>query len=95
MQIDWFTFVAQIINFLILLALLKRFLYGPILKAIEDREAAIASQFDQARQEQETASTARQQFESKNEELAHSRQKLLAEAEVDKAILREAATGNF
>jgi F-type H+-transporting ATPase subunit b len=30
--IDWFTFSAQILNFLLLLFLLKRFLYGPILR---------------------------------------------------------------
>ena len=35
---DWFTVIAQIINFLILVALLKRFLYGPIIRAMERRE---------------------------------------------------------
>ena len=30
--IDWFTVVAQIVNFLVLVALMKRFLYGPLVR---------------------------------------------------------------
>jgi hypothetical protein len=30
MQVDWITTIAQIINFLVLVYLLKRFLYRPI-----------------------------------------------------------------
>ncbi len=44
MLINWFTVVAQIINFLILVWLLKRFLYKPVLKAIDEREKKIAAQ---------------------------------------------------
>ena len=43
MPIDWFTVVAQAINFLILVWLLKRFLYKPILHAIDEREKGIAA----------------------------------------------------
>ena len=35
MLIDWFTVFAQVVNFLILIAILKRFLYGPIIKAMK------------------------------------------------------------
>ena len=38
MLIDWFTVGAQLVNFLILVWLLKRFLYKPILHAIDERE---------------------------------------------------------
>ena len=44
MQIDWFTVAAQTINFLVLMWLLKRFLYKPILNAIAAREKNIADQ---------------------------------------------------
>ena len=37
MLIHWFTVLAQIINFLILVYLLKRFLYGPIIRAMEEK----------------------------------------------------------
>ena len=38
MRINRFTVFAQAINFLILVWLLKRFLYKPILHAIDERE---------------------------------------------------------
>lgn len=80
MKIDWFTFAAQIINFLILLALLKRFLYRPILKAIDDREAEIASRFEKVEEQQKAVDFARDDFEAKKQELVHAKQQLLAEA---------------
>ena len=42
MLINWFTVLAQIINFLILVFLLKRFLYKPILRAMAEREEKMA-----------------------------------------------------
>ena len=41
MPIVWFTVAAQVLNFLILVWLLKRFLYRPILHAIDVREQRI------------------------------------------------------
>ncbi len=43
MLIDWFTVGAQAVNFLILVWLLKRFLYQPVLAAIDGREKQIAA----------------------------------------------------
>lgn len=39
---EWPFFVAQIINFLILAVIFKKFLYKPILKVLRDREKKIA-----------------------------------------------------
>ena len=39
MLIDWFTVGAQALNFIILVWLLKRFLYKPILDAIDARRS--------------------------------------------------------
>ncbi len=80
MKIDWFTFAAQIINFLILVALLKRFLYGPILKAIADREEEIASRFELAEREQSAAQATRHDLQKQLDDLATTKQQLLAEA---------------
>ncbi|MGB3496477.1 MAG: hypothetical protein WBA57_27365 [Elainellaceae cyanobacterium] len=55
MLIDPFTVIAQIVNFLILVALLKHFLYGPITRAMAEREQAIAKQLEQAEQQETTA----------------------------------------
>lgn len=48
MLIDWFTVAAQIVNFAVLVALLKRFLWGPLVKAIDAREQTIAAQVAEA-----------------------------------------------
>jgi F-type H+-transporting ATPase subunit b len=44
----WFTFIAQIVNFLILILLMKKFLYGPIINAMEQREENIAKRMEEA-----------------------------------------------
>ena len=48
MNINWFTVIAQVINFLILVWLLKKFLYKPILNAIDEREKKIADKIKDA-----------------------------------------------
>ena len=55
MLINWFTVAAQVVNFLILLYLLKRFLYRPILGAMEERERRIASAMEEATKAEEAA----------------------------------------
>ena len=58
MLVDWFTVAAQALNFLVLAWLLKRFLYRPVLDAIDAREAAVARQLAEA---EATAAQARSQ----------------------------------
>ncbi len=48
MSIDWITVAAQIANFLVLVWLLKRFLYRPILDGIDAREAEITNRMREA-----------------------------------------------
>lgn len=55
MLINWFTVVAQIINFLILVVLLQRFLYQPILQVIKKRQALIDEQWQEAKLAQSQA----------------------------------------
>ena len=80
MEIDGFTFAAQIVNFLILVWLLKRFLYGPVLKAIDDRERNIAERQKTAEQEQHAAEQARRSYEQRKQELEHVKESLVSEA---------------
>lgn len=63
MPIDWFTVSAQIINFLILVWLLKRFLYRPILNAVEKREDCIAQKLRQAEEQQVEAQKIKDEYE--------------------------------
>jgi len=80
MLIDWFTVGAQLLNFLILIWLLKRFLYQPILNAIDAREQRITSALAQADAKQAEAQTERDQFRHKNEAFEQQRTALLSQA---------------
>jgi F-type H+-transporting ATPase subunit b len=80
MPIDWFTVVAQAVNFLILVWLLKRFLYKPILHAIDEREKGIAARLAEAEAKQAEAQKERDDFQHKNEGLDQERGALLKKA---------------
>ena len=70
MHIDWFVFAAQIVNFLILFWLLKKFLYGRILGAIDAREAKIAATFSEAEKAREEARESAAECKARLEEMA-------------------------
>lgn len=80
MLIDWFTVAAQTINFLILVWLLKRFLYAPILAAIDARETKIAEELKDAAAKKAEAQLERDDFRGKGEALERRRAELLCEA---------------
>lgn len=90
MLIDGFTLVAQIVNFLILVWLLKRFLYKPILNAIDQREKHIALQMEEADNRKAEAAKELAAYQQMNEEFKNQRQKLLNKAvsEVDAERIR-------
>jgi F-type H+-transporting ATPase subunit b len=73
MLIDWFTVIAQVINFLILVWLLKRFLYRPILNAIDAREKRIAAKIADADAKEADAQKQREEYEQKNKQFDHQR----------------------
>ena len=77
MLIDWFTFCAQLINFLILVWLLKRFLYKPILNAIDAREKRIAAELADADAKKAEAQKEHDEFLRKNEEFEQQRAALM------------------
>ena len=80
MLINWFTVFAQAINFLILVWLLKRFLYKPILQAIDEREKRIAAQLADAEAKKADAQKERDDFEHKNQVFDQERAALLKKA---------------
>ena len=67
MLIDWFTIAAQAINFLVLVWLMKRYLYQPILHAIDSREKLIAGELADADTKKAEAQKEREGFEHKNQ----------------------------
>lgn len=77
MLIDEFTLIAQIINFFVLVLLLKRFLYKPIINAIDQRERYIALQHKQAEEKKTEAEQELDINKRMNEEFRQQRQILL------------------
>jgi F-type H+-transporting ATPase subunit b len=89
MLINWFTVFAQAVNFLILVWLLKRFLYKPILHAIDEREKGIAAQLAQAEAKVAEAQRERDDFLHKNEAFDQERATLLKKATDEASSLRQ------
>ena len=89
MLIDWFTVVAQMVNFLVLIFLLKHFLYGRIIRAMDQREEKIASRLADAEQKREKAEEEAEEFREKNEELAARKEELLRQARTDAESQKE------
>ncbi len=83
MLIDWFTVGAQALNFLILVWLMKRFLYKPVLDAIDAREKRIADQIADATAKQAQAEADRVTFQAKSDAFDKQRATLLAKATSD------------
>ena len=95
MLIDWFTVAAQVVNFLILVWLLKRFLYKPILHAIDEREQRIAKELEDASAKRAEVQREHKEFQHKHEEFDRRCAELLnqaaAEADAEHQRLLEAA----
>jgi len=89
MLIDWFTVGAQALNFLILVWLLKRFLYQPILDAIDAREKRIALELADADTKRADAKKERDEFQQKNEVFDQQRAALLGKAMADAKTERQ------
>lgn len=81
MSIDWITVSAQIINFLILVWLLRRFLYQPVIQAMDEREQRIAEQLNEAQAREQKADEEVQHYHEKMKELDRTRDKILANAQ--------------
>ncbi|MGA7965143.1 MAG: F0F1 ATP synthase subunit delta [Gammaproteobacteria bacterium] len=89
MLIDWFTVAAQVVNFLILVWLLKHFLYKPILRAIDAREQRIALTIAGADAKKAEAQQEREKFRNRNEAFDQQRTALLSQATDEAKAERE------
>jgi F-type H+-transporting ATPase subunit b len=89
MQVDWFTVVAQIINFLVLVWLLKRFLYGPITEAMAARQQRVTAALEQARQKAEQAEAEVCKYRDQRAGLDAQREEWLEQARQEIAAQRD------
>jgi len=80
-KIDLFTFIAQIINFLILVFLLRQLLYKRIVRAMDQREEKIKVRLRDAEEKQEKADQEAESFREEKEKLEKEKQDILNKAE--------------
>ncbi|QJB55105.1 hypothetical protein [Pseudodesulfovibrio sp. zrk46] len=89
MLIDWFTVAAQAINFLILAWLLKRFLFGPIIAAMQERRDGLAHELSQAHEAREKAGRHAEELSKMREDLEREAQAMLVKARAEADEQRE------
>ncbi|MCG6939299.1 MAG: hypothetical protein LJE83_14150 [Gammaproteobacteria bacterium] len=80
MQVDWITTFAQIINFLVLVYLLKRFLYRPIIAAMNRREERVALRLEEAAQQSALARQQSDEYREKTHTFEQQRNQLIEQA---------------
>ena len=88
MQIDYFTIFAQIINFLVLVLLLRHFLYGRIIKAIDEREKMIESQLQEAAKKKKEADDEADSYRKMKKEFLSGHEGMLAAAREETQNIR-------
>lgn len=104
MELNWSTFVLEIFNFLILVWILKHFLYRPVLNVIARRQAGIEQTLAEAEQTRKGAQALQAQYENRlavwdrekasareilQQELASERERQLAALQSELAVERE------
>lgn len=82
------TLLFQIVNFFVLVGILAKFAYKPLLKVLEDRRNKIASDLDNAAQARQSAEQMKAEYEA---QLSKARSE--AQAIVDKAVKQTAKEG--
>ena len=88
MEINWVTVAAQIVNFLVLVFLLNRFLYGPITRAMAAREAGIRERLDAAARAKADADETSARLMEERRSLERRREQFLADARQEAMDLR-------
>jgi F-type H+-transporting ATPase subunit b len=95
MRIDWWTLGLQAVNVLVLIWLLSRFLFRPVMAMIEARRAAIAKELDDARAAQAEAEAQKEHAKQEAADLAAARnstlEKAAADGETEKTAILAAA----
>ena len=76
MELSWSTFILEIINFLVLVWILKRFLYRPVLAALEKRRHQIEQDLNEATLRHTQASELEQQYKKRLDDWALEKQQL-------------------
>ena len=89
MQLDGFTIVAQVVNFLILVALLKRFLYAPIIRAMQAREDHITTRLNEAQEQTRDAQRQAAVYDQKMQALQQTQDAMITQAKEEAEAQRQ------
>jgi F-type H+-transporting ATPase subunit b len=81
--------ISQIINFLLLLVILRVFLYKPIVNMLDKRRETIRTDLEEAEAARSQAEAARQEYEKQLEEAREERRSMLAQAREQADKMRE------
>ena len=91
MEINWTTFVLEIVNFLILVWLLKHFFYRPVLAVVARRREGIEKTLADARSTQTEAQALKVRYESREAEWAKEKEAARAKFNDELSAERERA----
>jgi F-type H+-transporting ATPase subunit b len=89
MLIDWFTVLAQMLNFLILVGLMQRYLFKPILTALDEREKQVAAGLDEAAARKTESETIIAEFQAKTTVLEEQRTEAMYQVQREAAEERQ------
>jgi len=89
MDVDWITVAAQIVNFLVLVWLLQRFLYGPIIRIMDERDLRIAGKLQDAQQKAEQAEAEVNRYHAMQDAMEKRREERLVEVREEAEGLRK------
>lgn len=92
MLIDWFTVIAQIVNFLILVILLKYLLYDRVIQAMDRREERLHNRLEEAKDKKAEAEEEAESFRKKKKEMEDQRQDMLSRAKKEAEEERKSLT---
>ncbi|WP_018289894.1 F0F1 ATP synthase subunit delta [Verrucomicrobium sp. 3C] len=92
MSFDWTTFILQVLNFLVLVWLLHRLLFRPVLRLIAERKAATAKAWEEAQRVKKEGGDLQSAYENRmalwEAEKEKARAKLLEEMQAERSRLQ-------
>ncbi|WP_193187520.1 F0F1 ATP synthase subunit B family protein [Nisaea sediminum] len=87
MTLDWWTFGLQTVNFAILVWLLQRFLYKPVLRMVDARRAEMEKVRASAQEDREKARAERERVATEHAQIEAERRKTIADARAEAEAL--------
>ena len=95
MQITWFGVIAQIINFFLMLFILQKLLYKPVIKAMDDRQISIQKSQKEADEKMNDAKELISLYKGKMAEAEDEKSSILNQARVEAKEKKESLLEDY